>query len=322
MKLKKMFGKLRSKNEKTYSLDTPINELDPADIAEIERMVGNFCMISDGDANKTASTIDWMRKNGNLRYIQAKSTSHPELKPILDKYIRPYRPAPAPISSPLSSAPAISAPGPSVVEVGTSQSSNSSLGLRQFKVRPKKLIKETKFSVMVDGKRKGIFNTETEARQFAEKSIDDALVYKHQKIKDGDTIHSAYDECVGLYETAYRDKRNSIGMERVLKTFDDSNVTPISANKKGRSGTKMYDVCYLSGPSKYGGPEGVDYMLVDVDGCRLYSEHPPGRNENSNYARLKADILEQAAEHRIPASCLKFFYDETKPAPKGAKGRV
>lgn len=69
---------------------------------------------------------------------------------------------------------------------------------------------------------------------------------------------------------------------------------------------KRYDVDYQGGESRYG-IEPVDYMLVKIDDIELYAEAPAQDDENANYDELKTAILEQAAEHDIPAERLKFW---------------
>lgn len=67
-----------------------------------------------------------------------------------------------------------------------------------------------------------------------------------------------------------------------------------------------YEVDYQGGESRYG-IEPVDYMLVKIDDIELYAEAPAQDDENANYDELKTAILEQAAEHDIPAEWLKFW---------------
>lgn len=69
---------------------------------------------------------------------------------------------------------------------------------------------------------------------------------------------------------------------------------------------KKYEVDYQGGESRYG-IEPVDYMLVKIDDIELYAEAPAQDDENANYDELKTAILEQAAEHDIPAEWLKFW---------------
>ncbi len=69
---------------------------------------------------------------------------------------------------------------------------------------------------------------------------------------------------------------------------------------------KKYEVDYQGGESRYG-IEPVDYMLVMIDDIELYAEAPAQDDENANYDELKTAILEQAAEHDIPAEWLKFW---------------
>jgi hypothetical protein len=86
---------------------------------------------------------------------------------------------------------------------------------------------------------------------------------------------------------------------------------------------KKFEVMYSAGESRMNPGKGIDYMLatveIDGDDIELYAEleNPTWNDateslddETATYDDLKTAILEQAAEHGIPAEMLKFHYDD------------
>lgn len=77
--------------------------------------------------------------------------------------------------------------------------------------------------------------------------------------------------------------------------------------------TAKITVLYAAGESRYS-TAGIDYMIAKIEDededVELYAEATPvDGDECGTYDELKAAILEQAAEHGIPADALSFQYD-------------
>ena len=76
---------------------------------------------------------------------------------------------------------------------------------------------------------------------------------------------------------------------------------------------KKYRVEFSGGESRQG-INGVNYMLVDVDGIELYAEYdvtdvPEDEVDFAGYDALKESILSQASESEINKQDLIFWLD-------------
>jgi len=78
-----------------------------------------------------------------------------------------------------------------------------------------------------------------------------------------------------------------------------------------------FKVEYGGGESRYNPSQGVDYMIVEVDGIELYAETLASEtDETMTYDELKSIIIEQAKEKEISPDALNFMYDDRKVEEK------